>query len=43
MYNIYNLEGTALQGQVIIWKELSNNILNPKQCSWNLKDQYLHQ
>ena len=29
--------------QVIIWKELSNNILDPKKWVGNLKDQYLHQ
>ena len=37
MYNIYNLEGTALQGQVIIWKELSDNILDPRQWDWKLE------
>ena len=36
-YNIYNLEGTALQGQVIIWKELSDNILDPSQWGWKLE------
>lgn len=29
--------------QVIVWKELSSIILNPKEWGWKLKDQYLQQ